>query len=531
MATEICKLKAPGETLLPFYPNAISPRCSGTQWDVWTVDWRDRASIANSTIPWAAYWNAQSVGDVLASTLYSCSYKHIHSIGHSAGSNVIQTATNQLKAKSLLPTIHETFLDAYDPWAKSNDSFPGRHVSADYGKNADWADNYVDTRDLVGKVSDKTALHLSYGYNINVTPLPGNDGCDNAYDVDSFCRHSRPWRFYGESIFDVVGKEDFTKEVGYGDYNNHDPIGNMVGMGYPLSVEQGKVLGNLSQQYYKNKECYIYGSSCQDTPPPPPANKVSITLNDPGAVADQSGIVQCVAGSLVIPCSQIGLTTGAATSTALAESPAAQVTDTPTGQPAWLAMQIQTTQPTDTLRFSYRFATGGEGLLRIFVNENTVREIDQRYVPIASTEIENVFIGDLALGIYKIAFRLDGYGANPSGVELTGIELGRQELIFSIPSPSPKPAPVPVRSSAHRQASVVAPPVWLASPAAPPSPSLPPQRLALPLPVGPRPVAVALSHSLPTPPARPRSTSPTGLPPPTPDPIKRSTASARTAPA
>ena len=91
-------------------------------------------------------------------------------------------------------------------------------------------------------------------------------------------------------------------------------------------------------------------------------------------------------------------------------------------------MQVQTTQPTNTLRFSYRFATGGEGLLRVFVNESTVREIDQRYVPIASTEPENVYLGDLAPGTYKIAFRLDGYGANTSGVELTGVELGRQEL-------------------------------------------------------------------------------------------------------
>ncbi|MEI2774003.1 MAG: hypothetical protein V9G98_25915, partial [Candidatus Competibacter sp.] len=420
MATEICKLEAPGATLFPLYPNAISPSCSGTQWDVWMIDWRDMAS---SPWSWTAYANAYSVGTALADTLYSCGYKHIHLIAHSAGSNIIQTATNQLKGKKPTPAIHETFLDAYDPFAESSNSFPGRHVSDDYGKNANWADNYVDARDLVGISDDKTDLHLSNGYNINVTPA--DDGCNDIRDIDIFCRHSRPWRFYGKSIS--------TNFLAKHDYNIHDPIISTAGTGYPLSVEQGKILGNLSQQYQKNKECYIYGSSCQDTPPPPPANKVYIAANASGAVVDRSGSAQCVVGALVIPCSQIGLTTGAATSAALAESPEAQAADAPTRAPAWLAMQIQTTQPTNTLRFSYRFAAGGEGLLRVFVNENTVREIDQRYVSIASTELESVYVGDLAPGTYKIAFRLDGYGATTSGVTLTGIGLSQQKLVVGIP--------------------------------------------------------------------------------------------------
>ena len=43
MAIEICKLKAPEANLELTYENAISPACSGSQWDVWVVDWRDRA--------------------------------------------------------------------------------------------------------------------------------------------------------------------------------------------------------------------------------------------------------------------------------------------------------------------------------------------------------------------------------------------------------------------------------------------------------------------------------------------------------
>jgi len=81
----------------------------------------------------------------------------------------------------------------------------------------------------------------------------------------------------------------------------------------------------------------------------------------------------------------------------------------------------------------YHFAETSEGLLRIFVNEDTVREIDQRYVPIASTEPESVYVGDLPAGTHRIAFRLDGYGANPSGVELTEVELGQEALQESTP--------------------------------------------------------------------------------------------------
>ena len=42
MAKAICQDKASEATLLDLKPNAISPLCSGTAWDVWLVDWRAR---------------------------------------------------------------------------------------------------------------------------------------------------------------------------------------------------------------------------------------------------------------------------------------------------------------------------------------------------------------------------------------------------------------------------------------------------------------------------------------------------------
>ncbi len=155
-------------------------------------------------------------------------------------------------------------------------------------------------------------------------------------------------------------------------------------------------------------------SDMRVTPPIKTENVYSV-IPVSGEVVDRVGTAQCAVSNSTNPCGAIQLTTGArvnATATA------------PTYAPAWLVMQIQTTEPINTLRFNWRFAAGGEGLLRAFVNEDMVSEIDQRYVPVISSEPESTYIHDLAPGAYKIAFRLDGYGTNPSSVELTGIELG-----------------------------------------------------------------------------------------------------------
>lgn len=39
-----------------------------------------------------------------------------------------------------------------------------------------------------------------------------------------------------------------------------------------------------------------------------------------------------------------------------------------------------------------------------------------------------MFMGLLPPGTHKIAFRLDGYGVNVSGVEVSGLALSRREL-------------------------------------------------------------------------------------------------------
>lgn len=392
---------------------------------MWVDDWRDNAA---TLLPWNAWANATSVGDTLATTLQPCAYQHIHFIAHSAGSRLIDTTARWLKlAMGKAITIHETFLDAYDPSARSYAEVTGVDVLgpcpsqgycefnkdfSTYGELSDWADNYVDTRQLVLAASeplDYTKLHMQGAYNVDVTPQEGDD-CGV---VDPYCVHKWPYRYYQSTIGAPTSS-----------------------LGFPLSREAGQPLwaqGSMQDQYPRGAGIHISTPGWQSPPKEVKAIYVpmSSTPGVGGFVVDEFGEAQCIVGVLTIPCSQIQLTSGASPSAARlqSQSRSAAAATAPTHTPAWLVMQIQTDQLINTLRFNWRFAAGGEGLLRVFVNENLVRYIDQRHVPAVSPEPVSLYIRDLAPGTYKIAFRLDGYGANPSGVDLTDVQLGRQTLV------------------------------------------------------------------------------------------------------
>ena len=112
-------------------------------WNVFNYQWENGA---NTLLPSLAWNNAWVHGAYLALSIMSRinngnEYNHIHFIAHSAGSNLINRATQILKDMATPPSIHATYLDAY---------YPGWYDESkiEYGKIADWAEQYVDTRDL-----------------------------------------------------------------------------------------------------------------------------------------------------------------------------------------------------------------------------------------------------------------------------------------------------------------------------------------------------------------------------------------------
>jgi len=419
MAEKVCGKLGVTPGVFSVQDLTLTKVCQGNDWDVWVLDWR--SSAAWTYLPWGAYANASDLGENLASLLKVKNYSHIHLIAHSAGANLIDFATIGLRywvLKENRPAlkIHNTFLDAYDP----------RLDRSRYGKQADWTDNYVDTRDVADLSSlvgfDGTNLLLQNGYNIDVTPTSVLDPCNQfliPFDVWR-CRHNRPIRFYGLSVDSSF--------LGHAPSATNDPIPiNGTGaMGYPLSVENGVSLSTLNNVYPKGAKCVMSGGICYAGSLP--FSVWSFVPRVVGTVIDVvTGTVNFIpgVGSTVIKILKLGLFPLLPNSTTSLPMGLSAAT---TESPSFIAMDVTTLQPVNTMLFNWRFAATGEGFLRVFVDGILVREIDQRHVSLTSLTTEEIYIGGgtgtLAPGIHRIAFRLDGFGTSASGVELTGVELG-----------------------------------------------------------------------------------------------------------
>src|SRR6266581_4515527 len=454
LATSYCsELTGDGyiSSLINVTADAIQQVCHTDEWDVWVLDWRTEAG---TTMPKEAWDHAVSIGDSLAYYVSAYGYPYVHLIAHSAGSHLIERATARLKDDSPVTAVHETFLDAYDPEAEneylpglsSSDPYWGRHFSK-YGQSADWADNYVDTRpllswEIVGHPFDVTDLHLWNGYNIDVTP--GADGCLllpdlhlgwdlQFHDERDQCRHSRPVRFYQKS------QNPLYPDPGMDEAERVDPVAATAGMGFPLSLERGKSLSELRSQYPNDHECKVSGGNCDPIVVTHPLQSSTLSVNATATKGPTSGSALCITADckaiglgqplgLAIP-AEAGTLASPGERLATLMSALAKPAVAPTDAPSWLVLQVDTAESVDTLSFHWQFVPGGEGMLQVFVNENWVGSLDQRFLPDTSTQPEQMFVGKLPPGSYEIAVRLDGYGTNHSGIGIGGIGLSRRQLV------------------------------------------------------------------------------------------------------
>jgi hypothetical protein len=448
MAEAICKelgLADPPTWSVKENDSAIVCQVNG--WDVWVYDWRLNAEAwlgwefvgGGIRLPSYAKSNAGLLGSKLAIALNKGAYQHIHFIAHSAGANLIEEASRWMRVYRPTRTIHETFLDAYDDAGE---------VSS-YGHWANWADNYVDTRNTspLG-IGDGTKLFLKEAYNIDVTPrgidarIIQNQDCGSLLILWEFsvCRHDRPFRFYGESISgdgylgDGIGKA-------------YDPINGTAGKGYPLSVENRYTLdsyprtddnpapGTLNHILQLNTQCIMQDGICYPDALPPGMWSTQILVPSYVEVTQQVATfyVESVKGATNSLYSSIKMGWSLATGLVPQQTLAVRESATSGTATDYLIVDVTTTTPANTLRFNWSFAVGGEGLLRVFVGGNLVREIDQRYVTPSSPETEEIYIGSvegpLPPGTHRITFRLDGFGASANGVELTDVDLGLRAAV------------------------------------------------------------------------------------------------------
>jgi len=445
MADAICKELGAEKPTDPIKKDDKTRHCNtgSGDWDVWVVDWSTRASI--SKMPPIAWRNAGDIGLQLGEYFnehFGQQYEHYHLIAHSAGSNLIDVAGIVLSTNA---TVHETFFDAYHPNPLSIPITTNitRHVSDKYGEHADWVDNYVDTRNIIPtseiktnplwlaaiSLLDSTDLHLTNGFNIDVTPIDGSgcsllDGLNFIQEI--FCEHSRPGWFYGESIIEETPFPHI--------YTDNEPLVNPGSMGFGLSKESQNNMSFL--EVSKNQECHSQtDGSCPYVDWTP-----YVWTYFPGAfkgnvVDGVKGTVDLVTNGVTNAIDWLSLN-----SSSLVASPQlalmkfdtsafeSESTIIPSDEPAYMSFDITTTTPVNVLRFDWAFDVTGEGLLKVFVDGELLTLLDQRFLSQASLETEEISIGGsdgvLPPGTYNITFHLDGFGENQSGIDLTDVELG-----------------------------------------------------------------------------------------------------------
>ena len=194
---------------------AIQRQADVRQWRCGWYDWRRQA---RRLFPSEAAKTARdSAGPLLGRKILALSndWHHIHLIGHSAGSWVINEAARTIAAQSSA-SLHLTFLDAYVPNSWDVKALGSLALDANC---ACWAEHYF-TRDAIGTLTENL---LPHAHNIDVTKAnPGFNG------------HKFPWHWYHATI---VG--EFATQRQFTGARVFDAAGN-VRYGFSRARESGE---------------------------------------------------------------------------------------------------------------------------------------------------------------------------------------------------------------------------------------------------------------------------------------------------
>jgi hypothetical protein len=159
---------------------ALAGKVERRKWRCGWCDWRGQANRLRPSM--AATIGRDTVGPQLGRQIVRLSrnWRHVHFVGHSAGSWVINAAA-EIVARETEADIHITFLDAYVPdgW---DESVLGQ--LANRSRENCWIEHYF-TRDLL----NLTENELPYAHNVDITAVnPGFKG------------HKFPWHWYLATI-------------------------------------------------------------------------------------------------------------------------------------------------------------------------------------------------------------------------------------------------------------------------------------------------------------------------------------------
>ncbi len=164
---------------------AFFTRTDPNQWICASFDWKGGSSVVSSVQ--AAEYARDIAGPRLAAAILKIDrpWKHIHLVGHSAGSWAIQTAARRLALAYPDTVFHLTFLDAYVPNRWDPDALGLLYDDSAKQQSFCWADHYY-TKDITLAVTEH---NLKWAHNVDISAL------------DPFiCEHEFPYRWYTATV-------------------------------------------------------------------------------------------------------------------------------------------------------------------------------------------------------------------------------------------------------------------------------------------------------------------------------------------
>ncbi len=215
--------------------------------ETWICGWLDWRNDTTKLIPIeVAYYGKFKAGPILGDELLRLTkdYEHVHLLGHSCGSWVINEAAKKI-AKQTSANIHLTFLDSYVPplWDKAElgkiDTTDGVVIWSDHYFNSD-----VNTLSL-------TELTLKNAHNVDITEadpdIHDHDFAwhwyratiENSFDTDS--------EYLGSPLYHTVGKVEY---------------------GYPRSLEAERYHWPQNLQFERGNKPVMIDTPKKESKPP-----------------------------------------------------------------------------------------------------------------------------------------------------------------------------------------------------------------------------------------------------------------------
>ena len=384
----------PPTSIYPFNPpdltqfygltNAIGQYLSGHSLNNWQISFYDWTLNSWRKYPDDALNNATQEGISLGNSIVAQGWGHVHFIAHSAGAELIQVATEIIKANSPSTVVHCTFLDPY-----VGINFDGQHV---YGNGANWSDRYSAHGDDISAAGPYTDIPLDSAYNVDVTALDpslansGKFSGATAFLLCSFFQASHGWpiTFYQNSI---------AAPSGYGN------------LGFRQSAEVGTLSSAIATYPVGN----IASVNVLGTPPPACASELAVQTATPVTQVDFSTAPEAARSA-----------TGTITKSAGAMTLI-------TGSPAWLSIVPINTNAVNLVSFAANFtsSTGAAGLLTVYWDDSIIGTLDERTVGQGVGQYAFHFLASQTNDTHVLSFRLDPFTNIQSTVILTNVVLSQ----------------------------------------------------------------------------------------------------------